>query len=216
MFKKIYSIMPVFIKEKIMHRIILNGYAKNDYNVSCRRRALTEHERNIIDMTFSMSGKSNPTVLDIGCGDARLFGTYMRSKGGRITGIDISPRQIKAASMNLPTEKFLCIDFMKFSTKQPYDIITAFYSIYNIPRQLHKKLFNKIKLWLKDNGVALILIRVEGVGDFNYWSDWCGAEMVFSYDDHDVMIRYAKEAGFKVQVHKHEDNDEYLWLLLTK
>lgn len=216
MLRKLYTILPTFMKDSIMRSIVKNGYAKNDYNTVARTRELTEHEESAITTLFNIVKKDNPILLDIGCGDGKLFDTYMYDKGAQITGIDLSARQIYWAKKNLPNCEFLCCDFMKFKVSDKFDLVTAFYSVYNIPRQRHKKLFKKIYSWLKQDGAALLLLRVNGVGDFDYWNNWCGSEMAFSYDDSDKMIKYAKKAGFVVAMKEHKENDEYVWMYLLK
>ena len=213
---KLYKFMPTVIKERIMKSIVINGYNNNSYNALNRKRQITEHEMSVIDLLFSRIDKKYPEILDIGCGNGALYDTYMSKKGAQIYGIDVVQGQIDSARLNVPKGIFICADFMHWNPNMMFDGITAFYSIFNMPRRLHKSLYKKMYKWLRPGGWCLILLRVEAVGDFKYHEEWCGAEMAFSYDSAYKMYEYAHNAGFTGYFKTHEDNDEYVWLYLLK
>ena len=215
---KLYPYMPVWVKQRIMSKSVVRSYALNNYSEMRESRKLSEHEVEVLDKFLNIAKRnvSRPNVLDIGCGDARLYDVYLSEHGVAITGIDISEEQIQRAKRNLPYATFVKDDFMKYKFENKYDSIVSFYSIYNIPRENHPKLFRKMYRWLNSDGNALVLCRIDGVGDLKYWDDWCGAPMAFSYNGIQSMIHNAKAAGFKVECMGHKDNDEYVWMFLSK
>jgi SAM-dependent methyltransferase len=65
-----------------------------------------------------------PTVLDIGCGNGLFLALPLARRGFRITGTDIHEPSIMKANLtakNLPSAKFLCVDFRKLD--ETFDVV---------------------------------------------------------------------------------------------
>lgn len=56
----------------------------------------------------------------------------------------------------------------------------------------------KIYNHLNDNGILLLTLRDENVGNMKYRNDFCGKEMYWSYYSYDKYIKLLNEIGFKV------------------
>ena len=117
---KLWYFLPVRVKERLMHKIVISGYENNDYLTSARKRDLTEHEKDMIYGFIARTRRLSacPRVLDIGCGDGALFDKFMESDGVRITGIDISDKMIRQANKNLPKQRFIKVDFMRYNARE--------------------------------------------------------------------------------------------------
>lgn len=209
-------ILPTAIRHKIMMRFCIENYAVNDYNVRHRTGGTVSSPQEYIISTFLNSLGEKPHILDLGCGNAALYDRFMAERNCRITGVDISPRQLQSARHILPEHEFILCDFVKYKPVCQFDGITSFFSLYNLPRKLHKKVLRNCYKWLKDDGHMLINVRVEEVGDTDYWKDWCGAPLVFSYYSSDKFIKLAESVGFHVSKFDITHNTEYVWLILSK
>lgn len=73
---------------------------------------------------------------------------------------------------------------------------------------------------LNDNGIFLLTLREEDVGDFKYKNDFCSNEMLWSYYGYDEYIKLLNEIGFKVlyseNQNKHGFDEGHNWLTLKK
>ena len=213
---KLLGVLPVRLQHKIMTKMIVDNYAVNNYNARKRNEntRLDEKQEQIID-EFLSHVCSQKHVLDIGCGNARLYDTVLAGKGCTITGVDISEKQIECAKTVLPGHEFVVSDFMQYKPEESFDAITSFFSLYNIPRRMHRKLLRLCYSWLKPHGRMLINVRVDGVGAVDYWKDWCGAPLVFSYYSAKTFKKIARSVGFYVTQFHATHNPEYVWLILS-
>ena len=210
-------VLPVPLKHKIMLQMVKQNYAVNDYNEhyrsSLERVGATQE---YIINTFIQNLNTKPHILDLGCGNGAMYDRLLVSKGCTITGIDISPRQLESARKLLPEQTFVLGDFVKFKPACTFDGIVSFFSLYNIPRKLHKKVLRNCYKWLTDSGRMLINVRFEEVGDVDYWKDWCGAPLVFSYYSAQAFMDMARSVGFYVTKFRVSHHNEYVWLILSK
>ena len=213
---KIYKLLPISVKRAYMNSIVVKGYNNNNYFDEYRSRSLTEHEMQTISKFVKYSSKRHPRLLDLGCGNGTVFDTFMVSLGVELVGVDLVKKHIEHAKSILPESVFVTSDFMEYEPLYKFDLVTAFYSLYNLPKEIHGELIKKIADWLKPYGSALLLIRVRGVGEFDKQESWCGAPMAFSYGDYTEFVNHAISAHLMYKVIPHEDNDEYVWLELHK
>lgn len=216
-------LLPVKTQHKLMMKLVKENYATGEYNKTYRNhgRELTDGECHVIacfaiDMCRLAGDTRRPRVLDIGCGDGALYDGFMDSLGIDVTGVDISRRQIEEAKKNCPNAKYLCGDFTKYNPKRLYDGITSFYSFYNLPRREHLKVLKRLYGMLRNGGEVLINVRKKAIQPFDFWYDWCGKPMAFSYYSCKKFSRLATIAGFEVSQFDVQDHDEYVWLLLKK
>ena len=213
---RLFTILPLRMQHSIMVNLVKKNYAVNDYNKRNRTNVVLDNVQEKILDTFVRNLNGTKTVLDLGCGNGALYDIALDKRDCRITGLDISPRQLECARKLLPNHKFIQTDFMKYIPDKQFDGITAFYSIYNIPRKLHKRLLRRCYRWLTNKGCMLVNVRKEDIGEAKYWGNWCGAPLVFSYYSAEKFIEIARSVGFTVSQFQQTHNDEYVWLLLSK
>lgn len=159
-------------------------------------------------------------VLDFGCGSGDPAGVAIAKKH-KLTGVDISEKQIRLARRNVPDGTFIhndagSVDFPPGS----FDAVVSFYTIEHIPREEHAELLDRIYQWLKKDGYLLISLEAgesEGV-----IGEWLGVPMFFSCYDPETMKKLVGEAGFdlleiavEIQL---EDEVEipFLWIFARK
>ena len=157
------------------------------------------------------------TVLDLGCG-AGLASTRALAERFAVTGVDISPRQIAAARLNVPSATFILGDLAEVAFADgSFDGVTALYSISHVPREEHADLFRRIAGWLRPDGLFLAAL---GALDSPDWTgDWLSTPMFFSSFDADTNRQLVIDAGFDLPVAAVIDTPEpegpvpFLWVL---
>ena len=136
-------------------------------------------------------------ALDLGCGTGELGTAYLRDKGLEVAGVDISPASVASARTLFPDIPFLCGDMATLEFKEEsFALVTAFYSIFHVPRAEHAQLFERIAGWLRPGGVFVATLGVTG------WegsaSDWLGVPMFWSHFDAATAVGLVEAAGLDV------------------
>jgi SAM-dependent methyltransferase len=95
-------------------------------------------------------------VLDLGCGPGVPTATSFVDHGHLITGIDISPRQVEWARVNVPGGRFLVGDALEIEFEPgSFDAVVALFSLTHIPRDRWRSLFGRVGGWLRPGGWLL-------------------------------------------------------------
>jgi SAM-dependent methyltransferase len=141
---------------------------------------------------------ANAEVLELGCG-AGLPMTARLARGRRLTGIDISPEQVRRARRNVPDATFRVGD-MAALTFEPasFDAVVAFYSFTHVPRDEQAALFERIHGWLRPGGRFIASLGVED-DPGGLERDWLGVDMYFSHFSARVSRRLLERAGFVIE-----------------
>lgn len=136
-------------------------------------------------------------ALDIGCG-AGLPVCRALAERGSVIGVDISRAQIESASRNVPTATFLCGDIMDQDfDRRSFDVVTAFYSIFHLPREEHEPLFRRVYQWLKPGGYFFVTLTKNG-SDAYTEPDFFGVEMYWSNFGMAEYPEMLRAIGFEV------------------
>jgi SAM-dependent methyltransferase len=135
-------------------------------------------------------------VLELGCGSG-VPDTQRLAERFRVTGVDISPRQVERARAAVPEAEFVCADFTSLELAPgSFDAVVAFYSFNNVPRDLLAGLFARIRSWLTPGGFFMTAL---GTSDTEGWvGEWLGARMYFSSFLPETNTRLLREAGFEL------------------
>jgi len=161
------------------------------------------------------------SVLELGCATGVPV-TQALAERYQVTGIDISPRQIEIAKVNVPTASFNVADMSKLDLPaSSFDVVVAFYAITHVPRDEHPKLLSKIARWLRPGG---LFVATLGAGDDpgTIDDDWLGAPMFFSSFNAATSQRLVTEAGFDILSADEITEDEdgvpvtFLWVFARK
>lgn len=108
-----------------------------------------------IGKVFTYVTKSNPKVVEIGCGDGK-DAIEITKRTNDYTGIDISEEFIKIAKSKLPSTKFILADFEEFEFESGIDVLYASAVILHSDKESVSKLLDKITDLLNVNGVVFI------------------------------------------------------------
>jgi SAM-dependent methyltransferase len=156
-------------------------------------------------------------VLELGCG-AGSPETERLAERFRLTGVDISPRQIDRARAAIPAAEYLCGDFTELELPAgSFDAVAAFYVFNHVPRDLLAPLLERIHVWLVPGGW---LLTAFGVSDMAGWTgEWLGAETFFSSYPAETNSRLVREAGFTIDkdevvtIEEPEGPVQFQWVL---
>lgn len=217
----ITNYVPSSILGNLMKAIVTYCYNNNEYNEVYRyKKTLTEFEYLALDTYLNALSSDNPRVLDVGCGAGLPFDSYFVHQGCKITGIDISKTQISNAKMNIPTAKFINMDFMKYQDETLYDGAVLLYSLFHIQREKHPIVMQKIYNMLMPQGKVLLNIREEDCGKLKYRNNFCGKPMCWSHYDSDTFLSIIHRIGFEHEIIGDEklygSLESHLWLILSK
>lgn len=155
------------------------------------------------------------TALDLGCG-AGVPVTQWLARRFRVTGVDVSERQLELARRHVPTATFLKASMTELDFPAgSFDAVVAFYSIIHVPRVEQAALVGRIHRWLKPGGAFLATWAVgEWEGEEQNWEGW-GAPMWWSHYGAEVNLDMLRAAGFGIEAAEpRTSNDEtWLWVL---
>jgi len=135
-------------------------------------------------------------VLELGCG-AGVPDTQRLAERFRVTGVDISCKQIERAQLSVPSADFLQADFTSLQLEPgSFEAVAAFYSFNHVPRDLLSGLFRRIHSWLVPGGLFMTAL---GVSDTEGWiGDFLGAPTYFSSFPPETNRHLLRDADFEL------------------
>jgi SAM-dependent methyltransferase len=137
-------------------------------------------------------------ILELGCGAGEPFTAALAGRG-RVTGVDVSERQLALARTAVPTARFLLADMANLHVRPAsFDAVVAIASIIHVPRESHAELLRRIATWLRPDGVFAAEV---GSGDNpqELEPDWMGAPMYWSHFDADGTLALVRDAGLEIE-----------------
>ncbi|CAN5854157.1 class I SAM-dependent methyltransferase [soil metagenome] len=138
----------------------------------------------------------DPQVLDVGCGAGVPVARYLTESGCRVTGIDVSRRQIELARRLVPAAEFVRRDMSRLESEEfAVDAVVSFYAIFHTPRERHPDLFERFASFLPPGGLLLVTM---GFTDWEGSEDFFGAPMWWSHYDTARNTDLVVSAGFDV------------------
>jgi ubiquinone/menaquinone biosynthesis C-methylase UbiE len=117
-------------------------------------------------------------ILDLGCGRGVPF-TQRLARRHRVTGVDISPRQVELAHSLVPEAEFVQADASELERpRQSLDAVVCLFMLGHVPRGEQGPLFRRIAGWLRPGGFLLATMATSGTEEVD--PDWLGAPMYFA------------------------------------
>ena len=157
-------------------------------------------------------------VLDLGCG-AGVPMTRALADGRRVTGVDISARQIELARAAVPGARFIHADMTALDVPAAsLDAVVAWYSLTHVPRADLPALLEAIHRWLRPGGVLVATMGAQDSPD-DVEDDWLGAPMFFSHFGAKKNRALVRRAGFEIETAVVEEEPEdrhaalFLWVI---
>ena len=142
---------------------------------------------------------SNPSILDIGCGDGVLTQRMDGDSYSHFTGVDFSKVSIdKAKKKRFPNSEFITADAITYKPGRKFDAIVfneAFYYIHDTEKA---KVLNRMLDHLHKDGILIISIYREGTGCWEYFKENPKLEELdFTTVTTDEELRYWKIGCYK-------------------
>jgi SAM-dependent methyltransferase len=158
-------------------RLVREGYDRcSQAYTEARRR---EPGRELEPLLARLAPRSR--VLDLGCGAGLPIAAAL-ARAHRVTGVDVSPEQLRRARENVPDAEFLLADAMAVDfAPGAFDAVVCFYALFHLPREEHEELFRRIARWLAPGGHLLVTVshsredaytEDDFFGVRMYWSNW--------------------------------------------
>jgi SAM-dependent methyltransferase len=156
-------------------------------------------------------------VLELGCGGGTRE-TRDLARRFRLTGVDVSPRQLERARERVPEAAFVLGDFTALDFDDAsFEAVVAFYSWNHVPRELLPGLLDRIRTWLVPGGW---LLSAFGTIDEEGWTgDFLGAPSFFSSFPPARNSELVAAAGFAierdeiVEIREPEGPQRFQWIL---
>lgn len=137
-------------------------------------------------------------VLELGCG-AGTPETRRLASRFRLTGVDISPRQVERARTAIPNAEFVCADLTGIELPAgSFDAVVSFYVLNHVPRDLLAPILERVHGWLAPGGWLLTAFAASDLEDWT--GDFLGAPTFFSGYAPEVNSRLVREAGFEIEL----------------
>jgi len=113
---------------------------------------------------ISKYASKNPTILDLGAGEAVLNGKFDKNSYSHFYNVDFSKNSIdKAKQKQLPNSTSLVADIHNYNPNKTYDVIVFNEAYYYVHHNLKKEVLNRFIGKLKPNGLLVVSIYKEGL-----------------------------------------------------
>jgi SAM-dependent methyltransferase len=137
-------------------------------------------------------------VLELGCGGGVPM-TRALAAGRRVTGVDISARQIELARAAVPEATFIHADMTALDLPPAgFDAVVAFYSLTHVPRTDVPGLLDAVHGWLRPGGLFIASMGAQDAPD-EVEEDWLGAPMFFSHYGAKKNRAIVRHAGLELE-----------------
>lgn len=167
-------------------------------------------------------------VLDLGCGSG-IPTTRRLARKFRVTGADISEKQVERARINVPDAEFVCSDMATLEfPPNTFDGVGAYYSIIHLPRDEQGAMLKSITSWLRPGGLFVASLGLSDT-EVDFDQSWMGAPMFWSAYDAETNRRLIDEAGLVIisaleettylrgkEAALHGESETFLWVVARK
>jgi SAM-dependent methyltransferase len=142
-------------------------------------------------------------VLDLGCGNGWPIAAALADAGFAVTGVDLSPAQIRRARVRVPGGRFVVGDMteLRFDARE-FGGAIAWDAVFHVPPEEQAALFARIHGWLAPRAPFVVTL---GATDGELHTAHLGAPMYYGALDPTVALRALADAGFAAVEHTIDD-----------
>jgi SAM-dependent methyltransferase len=179
-------------------QLVADGYDAIGETFAEWRERIVGDPREEWEEAFASRLAADARVLELGCGPGTQE-TRRLAERFRLTGVDISPRQVERAGASIPDAEFVCADFTELELPAgSLDGVIAFYVLNHVPRELLAPLLERIHAWLVPSGLLCVAF---GTSDNAGWTgEWLGAPTYFASYPPETNSHLVREAGFAIEL----------------
>lgn len=236
---RVWNLLNRSERTKYLHTVgVVCAYFRSGRGASPRRTVQIGYDR-IVDQYAVLTSESQKAerqrsvkalirvmpkgleLLDVGCGTGQPS-TKMLAGHFNVTGVDFSGEAIARAKENITNACFLQKDITKINfPPASFDVITAFYSIFHVPRVQQPGLIQKMGVWLRPGGILIATMGIRSIKAL-YDHDWMGTQMYWSSFDSKKNLECFKRAGLcivsarKVGEEVFGKSSTFLWVTAQK
>lgn len=160
-------------------------------------------------------------VLELGCGSGKPTTQHLAAQF-KMTGVDISAKQIQLARKNVAGTRFILSDMNKLDfPPNNFAGVCAFYVFNHFPREELPEMLGKIARWLQPGGLFVASFGISDEAEF-FEEDWLGAPTFWSSHPPEKTRALIEKAGFKIVSAELESEKEFgeevtlLWVVAQK
>ncbi|WP_026729852.1 class I SAM-dependent DNA methyltransferase [Flavobacterium denitrificans] len=161
--------------------------------------------------------KPNGNILDIGCGTGFPIAKHFSDQHHSVIGIDISEKMIEAAkSESIKNAAFFLSDFIDFKTKEKFNGIIAWDSLFHFPKERQKEIYPKIYDLLLSGGYFLF---THGKQEDEHTDKMYDEPFYYSCLSRNDVLDLMKNLGFELiyEIENFvEENTERDWVVLVR
>jgi ubiquinone/menaquinone biosynthesis C-methylase UbiE len=202
-------------------KTVQTGYDKVVYRYARLSAGSEKRERQKSVTALIRGMPKGLDLLDLGCGTG-LPSTKVLAGHFNVTGIDFSSKAIALAKQNIPGARFMREDITEIDfPPASFDVITAFYSIFHIPRRQQPGVIEKMEALLRPGGIILATMGIRSIKVL-FEHDWMGTQMYWSSFDSKKNLECFKKAGLhilsarEVQEKAFGKSNTFLWVIAQK
>lgn len=137
------------------------------------------------------------SILDLGCGAGVPIAQALARRHG-VTGIDSSAKMIELAKNAVPEARFFQGDILEIELERNgFDAVVAIFVLFHIPREEHKRVFERVWSWLKPGGHFLVSVSGEAEAPYAE-ADFFGTRMYWSNLGYMEYREHLSDLGFAI------------------
>ncbi len=157
-------------------------------------------DRELLD---GITEQADSPIVEIGCGPGQI-GAYLRGRGCRVVGIDVSSEMAGLAAARLDGVAIADMRALPIASDAAGAIV-AFYSVIHLPRTDLSGAFREFARVLRPGGRVLVTAH-EGEGDITVTEFLdLPVELAASFFSLDELVAAAEAAGIAIQVAERRD-----------
>ncbi|NUM44401.1 MAG: methyltransferase domain-containing protein [Anaerolineales bacterium] len=202
-------------------QIVQQGYDKiaEKYQDWTRKVRVEEREKYTHYLLDQLPQGAN--VLELGCGAGKPTTQHLAARF-KLTGVDISAKQIQLARKNVAGTRFILSDMSKLDfPPNNFAGVCAFYVFNHFPREELPEMLGKIVRWLQPGGLFVASFGISDEAEI-FEEDWLGAPTYWSSHVPEKTRALIETAGLKIRSAELETEKEFgvavtfLWVVAEK